>query len=118
MEMAMSLAWMYDQRAAKIADTNKSAASKPPIRMLPLKAPPSTPPTLASIGAPPAVPPRPFKPLTIEEMTERHRAGLCFNCDEPFTRGHKCRHLFNITAIMAINVAGIRRLIKIEVWFV
>jgi hypothetical protein len=32
-------------------------------------------------------------------MAERRRAGLCFNCDEPFVRGHKCKHLFDITTI-------------------
>ena len=25
--------------------------------------------------------------------------GLCFNCDGPFTRGHKCKHLFDITTV-------------------
>ena len=47
---------------------------------------------------PPAAPPRPFKRLTSKETTEHHRAGLCFNYDEPFTRSHKCKHLFNIMA--------------------
>lgn len=28
--------------------------------------------------------------------SERHRQGLCFNCDEKFFRGHKCAHLFFI----------------------
>jgi hypothetical protein len=32
-------------------------------------------------------------------MTARRQAGLCFNCDEPFSHGHKCKHLFDITAI-------------------
>jgi hypothetical protein len=32
-------------------------------------------------------------------MAERCRAGLYFNSDEPFARGHKCKLLFNITAI-------------------
>jgi len=49
----------------------------------------------------------PFKRLTAEEMAERRHAGLCFNCDEPFTRGHKCIHLFNITAINDYNTDSI-----------
>ena len=32
-------------------------------------------------------------------MAERRLSGLCFNYDEPFTRGHKCTHLFVSTAV-------------------
>lgn len=42
--------------------------------------------------APP--PPRPFKKLSPDEMAERRRQGLCYNCDEPYVRGHKCARLF------------------------
>jgi hypothetical protein len=51
------------------------------------------------IDATPTSPPRPFKRLIAEEMAERRRAGLCFNCDVPFVRGHKCKHLFDITTV-------------------
>jgi hypothetical protein len=27
-------------------------------------------------------------------MLERRRQGLCYNCDEPYVRGHKCQRLF------------------------
>ena len=27
-------------------------------------------------------------------MAERRRQGLCYNCDEPYVRGHKCARLF------------------------
>jgi hypothetical protein len=27
-------------------------------------------------------------------MQERHRQGLCYNCDEPYVRGHQCQRLF------------------------
>lgn len=30
---------------------------------------------------------------------ERHRMGFYLNYDEPFTRGHKCKHLFDITLV-------------------
>ena len=32
-------------------------------------------------------------------MAERRCSELCFNYDKPFTRDHKCKHLFDITAI-------------------
>jgi hypothetical protein len=35
-----------------------------------------------------------FKRLTPAEMMERRRQGLCYNCDEPFVRGHHCQRLF------------------------
>ena len=27
-------------------------------------------------------------------MVERSRQGLCYNCNEPYVRGHQCQHLF------------------------
>lgn len=39
-------------------------------------------------------PPKPFKCLTPAEMIKQRRQGLCYNCDEQFTRGHQCAHLF------------------------
>lgn len=48
---------------------------------------PPTPPLLSS----PAKPPLPHvRRLTLEEMTMHREKGLCFNCDEKFTRGHRC----------------------------
>ncbi|XP_040868642.1 uncharacterized protein [Glycine max] len=32
----------------------------------------------------------PFKRLSPSELALRHEKGLCFNCDEKFSRGHKC----------------------------
>jgi hypothetical protein len=97
MEMAMSLARAYERRLAVISDANKIPTTKPAPWALPLKAPSSTPPTMTpASGSSLAATPRPFKRLTAEEMVERHRSGLCFNCDEPFTRDHKCKHLFDI----------------------
>jgi hypothetical protein len=29
--------------------------------------------------------------LTAEEMQQRRFTGLCFNCDEKFVRGHRCK---------------------------
>ena len=32
----------------------------------------------------------PFKCLSPAELPLRREKGLCFNCDEKFSRGHKC----------------------------
>ena len=32
-----------------------------------------------------------MKRLTWDEMQKRRTQGLCFNCDEKFTPGHRCR---------------------------
>nr|KAJ0223305.1 hypothetical protein LSAT_V11C200068960 [Lactuca sativa] len=37
-----------------------------------------------------------WKKLTAVEMAERRAKGLCFNCDEIFSIGHKCAKLFCI----------------------
>jgi hypothetical protein len=100
MEMAMSLARAYEGGLAVISDANKTPTTKSVPRALPLKVPSSTAPTTApASGSSLAAPPRPFKHLTAKEMAERHRSGLYFNCDEHFTRSHKCKHLFDITAV-------------------
>ena len=41
---------------------------------------------------------RPFKRLSPEEMADRRKQGLCYNCDEPYIRGHKCARLFFLEA--------------------
>lgn len=40
----------------------------------------------------------PLKRLTPSEMEERKKRGLCFNCNERYTYGHKCKQLFFIEA--------------------
>jgi hypothetical protein len=42
----------------------------------------------ASIGS------KPFKRLTTTEMRMRRSQGLCFNCGEKFSSGHRCKQLF------------------------
>lgn len=37
-----------------------------------------------------------LKKLTAAEMDDRRAKGLCFNCDEKFVRGHRCKQLFYI----------------------
>jgi hypothetical protein len=43
--------------------------------------------------------PCPFKRLTTEEMAAQCQVGLCFDYDESFSCGHKCKMLFEIIAI-------------------
>ena len=36
--------------------------------------------------------------MTIEELNERKKKGLCFNCNEKFSPSHGCKRLFLIQA--------------------
>ena len=56
-----------------------------------------TAPTASSPSAT-APPPRVYKRLTPDEMAERRKQGLCYNCDEPYVHGHKCARLFFLEA--------------------
>ena len=52
-----------------------------------------SPPTDSSLLPPPSRPRNssiPFKRLTPSELALRREQGLCFNCDEKYSRGHKC----------------------------
>jgi hypothetical protein len=42
----------------------------------------------------PATAPSRFRCLSLTEQQERQCKGLCFNCDEPYVRGHVCQRLF------------------------
>lgn len=42
--------------------------------------------------------PPPIKRLTPEKMRARRKKNLCFNCDEIFHVGHKCKKLYMILA--------------------
>jgi len=44
---------------------------------------------------------RPVKRLSQAEQDERRQLGLCFNCDEKYTRGHNrvCKRLFYIHGV-------------------
>jgi hypothetical protein len=41
----------------------------------------------------------PIRTLTESEMKDRRERGLCFNCDEKFRPGHRCKKLFLIEGI-------------------
>ena len=99
---AMHLARAFERRAAATATASPQRAGHLPQR-LPLPPPaapraappaPALPPPAAPAPALPAPPPKPFRRLTPAEMVERRRQGLCYNCDEPYVRGHQCQRLF------------------------
>jgi hypothetical protein len=50
-------------------------------------------------GSVPAGEGRSLRRLTASEMAERREKGLCFNCDEKFSRGHRCQRLFYLEVI-------------------
>lgn len=37
--------------------------------------------------------------LTLAEMADHRKLGLCYNCDEPYVRGHKCPHMFYLEVL-------------------
>jgi hypothetical protein len=53
------------------------------------------------VGVPPAHGAGIQRRLTPEEQAERRRLGLCFNCDEKYSRGHNrfCRRIFFIDGV-------------------
>ncbi|XP_066344329.1 uncharacterized protein [Miscanthus floridulus] len=66
----------------------------------------SAPPPILALPAPPAAaqPGRTEgaqRRLTPDEMAERRRLGLCFNCNEQYTRGHNrfCRRIFFVEGV-------------------
>ena len=50
---------------------------------------------------PPSVEGRPIKRLNQAEQDERRRLGLCFNCDEKYSRGHNkvCKRFFVLDSL-------------------
>jgi hypothetical protein len=97
---AMSLARQYE-----LIDQYAAAPAKSPGRgALPSQ---GTRPVLPlPIGAKPAAPTatvegRPVRRLNQAEQEERRRLGLCFNCDEKYSRGHNkvCKRLFLLDSI-------------------
>jgi hypothetical protein len=103
LQRAMALARAYEQRSSALAAVQMPA--RPP-RQTPRPQhyySSSNSSTLATSSAISSVPTNPsaptqatkiFKKLSPTEMMERRRQGLCYNCDEQYTRGHKCQKLF------------------------
>lgn len=93
---AMALARAYERQATVAPPASAPRPPRPPPRqkptMVPSASPVATQPlTLALAPSPPA---RQLRRLSPAEMAERRRQGLCYNCDEPYVRGHKWQRLF------------------------
>ncbi|WVZ71005.1 hypothetical protein U9M48_019632 [Paspalum notatum var. saurae] len=106
---AMSLARQFELREQYAAPAPR-APSRP---LLPAPAPRlALPAPLGPRAAAPAtisVAGRQIKRLTQAEQEERRRKGLCYNCDEKYTRGHNrvCQQLFLLEGLEADDADGI-----------
>ncbi|KAK6248100.1 hypothetical protein QUC31_019665 [Theobroma cacao] len=78
---AMSISRLYER---------KGQPTRTPISEVPQSKPPDTPLQHRT---------RFVKKLTKVDMEERQLKGLCFNCDEPYVRGHQCKKLFWIDSV-------------------
>jgi hypothetical protein len=105
---AMSLARQAEQ--LELARGPPPAARGAPRALPPAPAPKQP---LLALPAPPAGVPQsrpegpPLKRLSLEEQVERRRLGLCFNCNEPYTRGHNrvCRRIFYLHGVELMAAA-------------
>jgi hypothetical protein len=89
LEDAMDMAVSYEHLAAVT-----TAAVTPTQLVRPPRVLPSAPGVAivdSSSGGSPV-----FKKLTAAKMEDRRSKGLCFNCDEKYVRGHRCKRLFYI----------------------
>ena len=89
LDAAMDLAISFEH-----LNTVTSTATTPGRPSRPLR--PMAAPTSALPDSSNPTPALVFKRLTPAEMDERRAKGLCFNCDEKFARGHRCKRLFYI----------------------
>ena len=58
------------------------------MRLPPVRAPITLP---QATHVDPAIPAKPIKRLSWEKMQRKRAQGLCFNCNERFTAGHRCQ---------------------------
>ena len=111
--MAMSLAREVEvMERERLAFTPTAAPTRGGQRAMPAPAlpPPAlpVPPARPALPAPPigAAPARletqPIKRLSTEEQAERRRLGLCYNCNEKYSRGHNrvCRRIFFVDGVI------------------
>jgi hypothetical protein len=91
---AISLAKLHEDKANDNQHINRrplqttlagvSLSSRPPFR--PTQPQPSTPPKTAT----------PIKRLSPQELQARREKGLCYNCDDKYVQGHRCKRSFHI----------------------
>jgi hypothetical protein len=89
LQVAMSMARAYEHSATIIATAYKENSSMA-IRQ---------PQGMSLKGTVPVGEERILRRLTAAEMAERREKGLCFNCDEKFSTGHRCQRLFYLEVI-------------------
>jgi hypothetical protein len=98
------------QAPAKPAPRALLSASAPRLALPAVPAPLALPvPALQALPAPPPALPAPqirgganqAKRLSPEEQAKRRRLGLCYNCNEPYSRGHNrvCRRIFYMDGV-------------------
>ncbi|KAJ4758083.1 polyprotein [Rhynchospora pubera] len=93
LQHAMSLARAFERRYHTAPAA--SILGRPPARPNLARTPASR-----SVDQPPApLQGRTIRRLTTAEMAERRQQGLCFNCDESYVRGHRCKRLFFLDVI-------------------
>jgi hypothetical protein len=104
----MYLAHTFELRATTVAALRPLEPPRPArqhqqrFQQAPTARPALPPPAVVPAGGAPqapaaATPPPPIRQfchLTPAEQLECRRQGLCYNCDEPFVRGHQCKWLF------------------------
>ncbi|WVZ58041.1 hypothetical protein U9M48_008353 [Paspalum notatum var. saurae] len=107
LEVAMNLAHSYERREQVVAASQppssrsfrRSNGILPTPSGPPLLLAPSQRPDVSSAASAPARSStstgRTVRRLSPDEMEDRRRQGLCFNCDEPYSRGHNrvCKDL-------------------------
>jgi hypothetical protein len=109
LQTAMYLAWASERHVAAWPPSQQRG-SRPPQRAQgsgrATPAPPGAPPTGTTTSGDSTTPTRPFHRLSPAEQQERHQQGLCFNCDEPYVRGHVCQRLFYLEVDDFLDEAG------------
>jgi hypothetical protein len=98
LQLAMYYARAFEQRALAMQQAFPASDVWPPA------CPPPTPSgqaltALTSAGRSDPAATRSFCRLTTAEQLERHRKGLCFNCDELYVKGHVCPRLFYLETV-------------------
>ena len=90
LEDAMDMAVSYEH-LAMVTTVTAATPTRPGRPTRPVPAAPGAATGDPSSGGGPV-----FKKLNAAEMEDRRSKGLCFNCDEKYVSGHRCKRLFYI----------------------
>jgi hypothetical protein len=94
LNQAINLAKLQEEKLADRLSYSSGPKSNPPVT-----------PTPASSSFKPTMtvhPPKPtpvIKRLTPAELQARRDAGLCYNCDDKYVKGHRCRRSFHLLIV-------------------